>query len=57
MCCSPRETTVSVTGTDLEVELVATSDARSAAGRHHGSGRKLLDIFRAFPRKRGNDRD
>jgi len=41
-----------VTGTDLEVELVATCRSeRATAGRYHGPGRKLLDIFRSLPEK------
>jgi DNA polymerase-3 subunit beta len=43
---------LSVTGTDLEVELVATANITV---QHNGSitvpGRKLLDIFRALPEK------
>jgi DNA polymerase-3 subunit beta len=43
---------LSVTGTDLEVELVATANI---SVQHNGSitvpGRKLLDIFRALPEK------
>src|ERR1700751_5489200 len=45
-----RDNRLSVTGTDLEVELVATS---AATVQHPGDitvpGRKLLDIFRALP--------
>ena len=41
---------VAVTGTDLEVELVATVDVEvEAAGEITVPGRKLLDIFRALP--------
>ena len=43
---SARDNRLSITGTDLEVELVATSNVTRAAGRgHHVPGRKLLDIF------------
>jgi len=49
---SANDNRLSVTGTDLEVELVATA---SIAVQHNGSitvpGRKLLDIFRALPEK------
>ena len=47
-----RDGRVSVTGTDLEVELVATSQASvSQAGDITVPGRKLLDIFRSLPEK------
>jgi DNA polymerase-3 subunit beta len=47
-----RNNRVSVTGTDLEVELVATSDAQvQQPGDVTVPGRKLLDIFRALPEK------
>ena len=47
-----RNNRVSVTGTDLEVELVATSDANvQQPGDITVPGRKLLDIFRALPEK------
>ena len=47
-----RNNRVSVTGTDLEVELVATSDASvQQPGDITVPGRKLLDIFRALPEK------
>src|ERR1700727_3578065 len=49
---SVREDRLSVTGSDLEVELVAS---RQVAGQQTGDvtipGRKLLDIFRALPEK------
>ena len=45
-----RNNKLSITGTDLEVELVATSDVQVAqAGDITVPGRKLLDIFRALP--------
>src|SRR6204780_4278602 len=47
-----QDNRLSVTGTDLEVELVATANITV---QHNGSitvpGRKLLDIFRALPEK------
>ena len=47
-----RNRCVSVTGTDLEVELVATGDATvQQPGDITVPGRKLLDIFRAIPEK------
>src|SRR6187401_3596469 len=47
-----RNNRVSVTGTDLEVELVATSEASvQQPGDITVPGRKLLDIFRALPEK------
>ena len=47
-----RDNRLSVTGTDLEVELVATSQVSvSAAGDITVPGRKLLDIFRSLPEK------
>ncbi len=47
-----RENRLSVTGTDLEVELVATSTANvQQAGDITVPGRKLLDIFRSLPEK------
>ncbi len=49
---SARENRLSITGTDLEVELVATSNVTVAqAGDITIPGRKLLDIFRALPEK------
>jgi DNA polymerase-3 subunit beta len=49
---SAHDNRLSVTGTDLEVELVATANI---AVQHNGAitvpGRKLLDIFRALPEK------
>jgi DNA polymerase-3 subunit beta len=49
-----RNNRVSVTGTDLEVELVATSEAQvQQPGDVTVPGRKLLDIFRALPEKTG----
>ena len=45
-----REGVLSVTATDLEVELVATAEvAVEAGGEITVSGRKLLDICRALP--------
>src|ERR1051325_3439447 len=47
-----RNNRLSVTGTDLEVELVAMSDATiQQPGDITVPGRKLLDIFRAIPEK------
>ncbi len=47
---SARNNRLSITGTDLEVELVASSDANvQQAGDLTVPGRKLLDIFRALP--------
>ena len=47
-----RNNRVSLTGTDLEVELVASSDAQvQQPGDITVPGRKLLDIFRAIPEK------
>src|SRR5262245_28925077 len=49
---SARDGRLSVTGTDLEVELVAATKANVAqAGDVTVPGRKLLDIFRALPEK------
>jgi DNA polymerase-3 subunit beta len=49
---SAHDNRLSVTGTDLEVELVATANITV---QHNGAitvpGRKLLDIFRALPEK------
>src|SRR5579862_7488573 len=49
---SVREDRLSMTGSDLEVELVAS---RQVPGQQTGDvtvpGRKLLDIFRALPEK------
>jgi DNA polymerase III subunit beta len=47
-----RDNRLSVTGTDLEVELVATSQVSvQQAGDITVPGRKLLDIFRSLPEK------
>jgi len=47
---SARENRLSITGTDLEVELVATSMVNVAQGGDITvPGRKLLDIFKALP--------
>ena len=47
-----RNNRLSVTGTDLEVELVASSEAQvQQPGDVTVPGRKLLDIFRAIPEK------
>jgi len=49
---SARDDKLSITGTDLEVELVATSSVNvQAAGDITVPGRKLLDIFKALPEK------
>jgi DNA polymerase-3 subunit beta len=47
-----RNNRISITGTDLEVELVAAADAAvQQPGDITVPGRKLLDIFRALPEK------
>ena len=47
-----RDGKLSVTGTDLEVELVATSEVSvQQTGDITVPGRKLLDIFRSLPEK------
>jgi DNA polymerase-3 subunit beta len=47
-----RDNRLSVTGTDLEVELVATHEVSvQQAGDITVPGRKLLDIFRSLPEK------
>ena len=49
---SARDDRLSITGTDLEVELVATATAIvQTAGDITVPGRKLLDIFKALPEK------
>ena len=49
---SARDNRLSITGTDLEVELVATKQVSvQQAGDITIPGRKLLDIFRALPEK------
>src|ERR1700683_4246510 len=49
---SARDNRLSVTGTDLEVELVATNPVSvQQAGDITVPGRKLLDIFRSLPEK------
>jgi DNA polymerase-3 subunit beta len=49
---SARENRLNITGTDLEVELVATSGVTvQQGGDITVPGRKLLDIFRALPEK------
>jgi DNA polymerase III subunit beta len=49
---SARENRLSITGTDLEVELVAAHAVTvQQAGDVTVPGRKLLDIFRALPEK------
>jgi DNA polymerase III subunit beta len=49
---SAREDKLSITGTDLEVELMATSSVSvGASGDITVPGRKLLDIFKALPEK------
>ena len=54
-----RNNRLSVTGTDLEVELVATSEVHvQQPGDVTVPGRKLLDIFRAIAGENGgNGRD
>ena len=47
-----RDNRLSITGTDLEVELVATTAVSvQQGGDITVPGRKLLDIFRALPEK------
>jgi DNA polymerase III subunit beta len=47
-----RDNKLSITGTDLEVELVATTNVSvSQSGDVTVPGRKLLDIFRSLPEK------
>ncbi len=49
---SARDSRLSVTGTDLEVELVAAHEVNvEQAGDVTVPGRKLLDIFRALPER------
>jgi len=49
---SARDDRLSITGTDLEVELMATSSVSvESAGDITVPGRKLLDIFKALPEK------
>jgi DNA polymerase-3 subunit beta len=49
---SARDNKLNITGTDLEVELVATSTvALQQGGDITVPGRKLLDIFKALPEK------
>src|SRR6185437_9367235 len=49
---SARDNRLSLTGTDLEVELVATSQVSvQQGGDITVPGRKLLDIFRSLPEK------
>jgi len=49
---SARDSRLNITGTDLEVELVASSTVTiQQAGDITVPGRKLLDIFRALPEK------
>src|ERR1700722_10744139 len=49
---SARENRLSITGTDLEVELVATRQVSvQQAGDVTIPGRKLLDIFKSLPEK------
>src|SRR5262245_66027822 len=49
---SARDNRLSITGTDLEVELVATREVSvQQAGDITIPGRKLLDIFKALPDK------
>src|ERR1700743_2019178 len=47
---SAKENRLSITGTDLEVELLATSKVNVDQGRNITvPGRKLLDIFKSLP--------
>ena len=47
-----RNNRISITGTDLEVELVASAEANvQQPGDVTVPGRKLFDIFRAIPEK------
>ncbi|HUN73122.1 MAG TPA: DNA polymerase III subunit beta [Steroidobacteraceae bacterium] len=47
---SARDNRLAITGTDLEVELVASQEVQvQQAGEVTVPGRKLLDIFRALP--------
>src|ERR1700749_2119383 len=49
---SAKDDRVNITGTDLEVELVATSHVSvQQGGDITVPGRKLLDIFRSLPEK------
>jgi DNA polymerase-3 subunit beta len=49
---SARDNRLSITGTDLEVELVATKEVSvQQAGDITIPGRKLLDIFKSLPEK------
>jgi len=49
---SARDNRINITGTDLEVELVASSSVNlQQGGDITVPGRKLLDIFRALPEK------
>src|SRR3974390_2870144 len=49
---SARDSKLNVTGTDLEVELVASAEVSvQQAGDITVPGRKLLEIFRALPEK------
>lgn len=49
---SARDERLSITGTDLEVELMATGTVSvQASGEITVPGRKLLDIFKALPEK------
>ena len=54
-----RNNRVSVTGTDLEVELVATGEANgSAARRYHRAGPQVARYLPRHSRENGgNDRD
>jgi DNA polymerase-3 subunit beta len=48
-----RNGQLTITGTDLEVELVATTPVELASGETTVPGRKLLEIVRALPEKAG----
>src|SRR5215813_4135813 len=49
---SARDNRLNITGTDLEVELVASSSVSiQQGGDITVPGRKLLDIFKALPEK------
>ena len=51
-CCRSRASRLSVTGTDLEVELVASGEVNvGQPGEITVPGRKLLEIAKALPEK------
>jgi DNA polymerase III sliding clamp (beta) subunit (PCNA family) len=58
MCCCRARDKLTVTGTDLEVELVAaTSVTVQQAGDVTVPGRKLLEIVRTLPEKANGHAD